>query len=152
MKVLTDFVGTWATEETFEKSPMMPEGGSATGIGTTRLGPGGFSVLIDQNSKTSMGAFRGHGVQTWDPNEKVYKMIWVDSMMPGAIIETGRKEGDNLVFTGEMMMMGKKTSIKDVVSDKTPTSFMLTSYMNDGSGEKKVMTAKFTKQESPAKK
>ena len=152
MKFLTEFVGTWSTEETMEKSPMMPEGGTATGTNVTRLGPGGFSIFIDQNSKSAMGPFRGHGVETWDPNEKAYKMVWVDSMTPGMVIETGRKEGDNLVLTGEMMMMGKKISIKDVISDKTPTSFMLTSSMNDGSGEKKVMTIKFTKQEPAAKK
>jgi len=145
MKVLTEFVGTWATEETFEKSPVMPDGGKATGTNVTTLGPGGFSILINQNSKSAMGAFRGHGVETWDPNEKVYKMVWVDSMMPGVVMTTGRKEGDNLVFKGDAMMMGKKMSIRDVISDKTPTSFTLTSYVNDGSGEMKSMTIKFTK-------
>jgi hypothetical protein len=152
MKVLTDYVGTWSTQETFEKSPMMPEGGSATGTNVTRLGPGGFSIIMDHNSKSAMGNFRGHAVETWDPNEKVYKMVWVDSMTPGAVMSTGKKEGDALVYRGETMMMGKKVSFRDVISDKTPTSFTLTSYMNDGSGEKKSMTIKFTKQESAAKK
>ena len=51
------------------------------------------------------------------------------------------------------MMMGKKMAVKDVISDRAPTSYTLTSYMNDGSGEKKVMTIKYTKQEAaPAKK
>jgi hypothetical protein len=48
------------------------------------------------------------------------------------------------------MMGGKKMSIRDVVSDRTPTSYTLTSFMNDGAGEKKSMTIKFTKQEAPA--
>jgi hypothetical protein len=152
MKELRDFIGTWSTEETVEVSPMMPSGGTGTGTNTIRLGPGGFSVLMEQNSKSSMGPFRGHGVITWDPNEKVYRFIWVDSMTPGVVIETGRKEGGNLVYTGETMMMGKKVSIKDVISDRTPTSYTLTSFMNDGSGEKKVMTIKFTKQEAAAAK
>jgi hypothetical protein len=73
-------------------------------------------------------------------------------MTPGLMLETGHKEGDTLVWKGEAMVMGKKLSIKDVVSDRTPTSYTLTSYMNDGSGEKKVMTIKFTKQEGTAKK
>ena len=50
------------------------------------------------------------------------------------------------------MLIGKKTSVKDVISDRTPASYTLTSYMNDGSGEKKVITIKFTKQESPSAK
>lgn len=145
MKFLADFVGTWSTQETFEKSPMMPNGGTGTGTSVTTLGPGGFSILINHNSKSAMGAYRGHGVESWDPDEKVYKMVWVDSMMPGAHVSTGRKEGENLVLTGQIMMMGKKVSMKDVISDKTPTSFTLTSYMNDGSGEKKMATMKFTK-------
>ena len=152
MKDLRDLVGTWSTSETMEPSPWMPSGGSSTGTNTVRLGPGGFSVLMEQNSKGAMGAFRGHGVLTWDPNEKVYKMVWADSMTPGIVIETGRKQGDTLVYTGEAYMMGKKVSIKDVISDRTATSYTLTSFMNDGSGEKKMMTIKFTKQESAAKK
>jgi hypothetical protein len=152
MKELRDLIGTWATEDTFEPGPMMPSGGTATGTNTVRLGPGGFSVLMDQVSKSAMGPFRGHGVMAWDPNEKVYKFAWADSMTPGIVTETGRKDGDRIVWTGEAMMMGKKVSIRDVVSDRTPTSYTLTSYMNDGSGEKKTMTIKFTKQETPAKK
>ena len=27
-----------------------------------------------------MGSFSGHGVLSWDPDEKVYKTSWVDSM------------------------------------------------------------------------
>ena len=107
---------------------------------------------MEQRSKSSMGPFTGHGVFTWDPNVNAYKFIWVDSMTPGMVVETGRKEGANLVFTGEVTMRGKKMAIKDVMSDRTPTSYTLTSYMNDGSGEKKVMSIKLTKQESPAKK
>jgi Protein of unknown function (DUF1579) len=152
MKELSYMVGTWATDEKFEPTPYMPSGGSATGTNTVRLGPGGFSVLMDQRSKSSMGPFTGHGVFSWDPNAKAYKFVWIDSMTPGIVTETGHKEGDTFVYTGETMMMGKKVAIKDVVSDRTPTSYTLTSYMNDGSGEKKVMTIKLTKQEPAAKK
>ena len=152
MKELRDFIGVWTSDEKFEPSPMMPPGGTGTGTNTTRLGPGGFSVLMDQRSKSAMGPFSGHGVFTWDPNDKVYRFVWTDSMTPGVVIETGRKDGDKLVFTGEVMVMGKKTAIKDVMSDRTPTSYTLTSYMNDGSGEKQVMSIRFTKQESPTAK
>ena len=152
MKELRDLIGTWSTDETFDPSPWMPSGGTATGTNTVRLGPGGFSVIMEQSSKSAMGAFRGHGVMTWDPNEKIYKFVWADSMTPGIVTETGRKEGDTFVWSGHAMMMGKKVSVKDVLTDRTPTSYTLTSYMNDGSGEKKTMTIKLTKKEAPAKK
>ena len=152
MKELRELMGTWTSDEKFEPSPFMPAGGTGTGTNTARLGPGGFSVLMEQRSKSAMGAFAGHGVFTWDPNEKAYKFVWADSMSPGVVIETGHKEGENLVFTGEVFMQGKKMSTKDVMSDRSPTSYTLTSYMNDGSGEKQMMTIKFTKQEPAAPK
>lgn len=152
MKELRELIGTWATEETMEPAPWMPSGGTGTGTNSVRSGPGGFTMIMDHRSKSAMGAFTGHGIITWDPNEKVYKMVWADSMSPGVVIETGRKEGDNFVYTGEAMMMGKKIKVKDVISDRTPTSYTLTSYMDDGTGEKKMMTMKFTKKEAPAAK
>jgi hypothetical protein len=149
MKELRDFIGTWSSEEMYEPSPWMPFGGTGAGTNTVRSGPGGFTVLMEQSSKSAMGSFRGHGVLTWDPNEKAYKFVWADSMTPGVIIETGRKDGESIVFTGQTMMMGKQLSVKDVIADRTPTSYTLTSFMNDGSGEKKTMTIKFTKKEAP---
>ena len=151
MKELRALIGSWITDEAFEASAMGPAG-TGTGTNTVRSGPGGFSVLIEQRSKGSLGAFSGHGVYSWDPNQKVFKVAWVDSMTPGLQTETGHKEGGTLVFTGESMMAGKKVKVRDVWSDFTPTSHTLTSYSDDGSGEKKVMTVKFTKQEAAAKK
>jgi hypothetical protein len=149
MKELAGLVGTWKSDETFEKTPYMP-GGTGAGTSTVRLGPGGFTIIMDQRSKNAMGSFTGHGVMTWDANEKAYRFVWADSMAPGVVIETGHKDGDSIVFTGETMAMGKKLSLRDVISDRTPTSYTLTSYMNDGSGEVKTMTIKFTKQEPAA--
>jgi len=47
--------------------------------------------------------------------------------------------------------MGKKVAVKDVIADRTPTSYTLTSYMNDGTGEKKAMSIRFAKQEAAKK-
>src|SRR2546422_116936 len=84
MKELRDMIGVWATDEKFEQTSFMPAG-TATGTNTVRLGPGGFSILMEQRSKSSMGPFAGHGVYTWDPNGNAYKIIWVDSMTPGRV-------------------------------------------------------------------
>src|SRR5213593_4596580 len=70
MKELRDLIGSWTTDEQFEASPWMPSGGTGTGVNTVRLGPGGFTVLMEQRSKSAMGSFTGHGVFTWDPNDK----------------------------------------------------------------------------------
>jgi hypothetical protein len=148
MKELRALIGTWTSDEAYEASPMGPAG-TGSGTNTARLGPGGFSVLMEQRSKGSMGAFVGHGVYSWDPDQKAFLGAWVDSMTPGLQTDAGKKVGDTLVFTGETKMGGKTFKVRDVWSDFTPTSHTLTSYSNDGSGEKKIMTIKFTKQEPP---
>jgi len=149
MADLRALIGTWTSEETMEESPFGPAG-TGTGTNTVRLGPGGFSVLMEHRAKNAMGSFVGHGVLSWDPEEKVYKTSWVDSMTPGIMTSVGKKEGANVVYTGHMTMNGKKITTKDVISDRTPTSYTFTSYIDDGSGEKKMMTMKLTKQETPA--
>jgi hypothetical protein len=153
MNELRQLAGNWTSDEQYEANPMSPAG-TGSGTNVARLGPGGFSILMEQRSKGTMGNFSGHGVYSWDPAEKIYKVAWVDSMTPGIASETGKKEGDTLVFTGSAMVNGKKVALRDVWSDFTPTSHTLTSYANDGTGEKKVMTVKFTKAEpaAPAKK
>src|SRR3954464_2852035 len=100
MKTLRSRIGTWTSEETMEPTPFTRNGGTATGTNTIRNGPGGFSVVMDHRSKGTMGPFSGHAILTWDPNEKAYKTLWVDSMTQGPTIETGHQEGDNLVYTG----------------------------------------------------
>jgi hypothetical protein len=152
MKELRELIGTWSYDEAWEPSFLLPNSGTGTGTVTARLGPGGFTVLMDLQVKNTMGAYRGHGMLTWDPTEKAYGMVFVDSGTPGFQILTGHKEGDNLVFTAQPVLMGKKVEIKDVISNRTPTSYTFTTYVNDGSGEKKADTMKFTRQASPAPK
>jgi len=152
MKELRELLGTWSIEEAWEPSPLAPTSGTGTGTLTARLGPGGFTVIIDTQDKTTMGTSRGHGMFTWEPTEKAYSLVFVDSDTPGFQILTGHKEGDNLVFTAEPVLNGKKVKVKDVISDRTPTSYTFTIYMDDGSGEKKSMSMKFNKQESAPKK
>ena len=152
MKELRHLIGTWSVEESWEPSFLLPNSGTGTGTFTARLGPGGFTVLMDTKGKSTIGATTGHGMFTWDPTEKAYGFVFVDSGTPGFQILTGHKEGDSLVFTAQPVLMGKKVEVKDVISDRTPTSFTFTIYVNDGSGEKKADTMKFTRQESLAPK
>lgn len=146
---LRDLLGTWKTTETYEKTEMMP-GGEGTSVLTGTPGPGGFSIVLNVKSTTGpMGSFRGMGILAWSPEDKEYKEAWIDSMTPGLTLETGHKEGNDIVMKGETKMEGKTYKMRDVISDRTPTSYTLTSYMDDGSGEKKTMTIKAIKEEKP---
>lgn len=113
MKVLTDMVGTWDVDEKMEASPMMPGGMVGKGVATYTAGPGGLSVMIDYKSSTS--PFRGHGVMTWDAIEKVYKTFWTDNMTAGGMVSTGKKEGNQYVYTYNLVMGGQTFPAKDIV-------------------------------------
>ena len=150
---LRDFLGTWKSTETYEKIEGMMPGGEGTSTIVATPGPGGYSIMLNVKGITGpMSGFRGIGVLAWSPEDKEYKQAWTDSMTPGITLSTGHKEGNDLVMSGEMKMGGKSFKTRDVISDRTPTSYTLTSYMDDGSGEKKTMTIKATKEEKPAPK
>ncbi|MBI3281284.1 MAG: DUF1579 family protein [Acidobacteria bacterium] len=146
MKELTAMAGTWTVDETHEPSPWNPKGGKGKGTATMRVGPGGHSVILDYRSQSGPSAnMWGHGIFTWDPAQKIYKNVWFDAFTPGVSIATGQKQGDRFVYIGEFEIGGKKIRYKDVVSDRTPASFTVTSYMIDGTSEKRMVTLKHTR-------
>ena len=147
---LREFVGVWKSTDSYEKVEGMMPGGEGTSIITINQGPGGYSITVNVKATSGpMPNFRGTGFMAWSPEDKEYKEAWIDNMTPGIALETGHKEGNDIVMKGEMKMAGKTYKNRDVFSDRTPTSFTLTTYMDDGSGEKKVMSLKATKEEKP---
>jgi Protein of unknown function (DUF1579) len=141
-------VGTWRTTEKMEPMPEfgMPNGGSGTGSEVVKAGPGGFSVVVDYKSRGPMGAFAGHGVTFWDAKEQAYKSFWIDSMGAQGEITTGKWEGNDLVFTGESEMQGKKYKTLQKFTDITPTSFTFKlASAEEGSPMKEGMTITYKK-------
>jgi hypothetical protein len=101
MKRLGFYVGDWSYTETYPKSAMYPQGATNTGIYTSKLGPGGNSLINTFHSRGPAGDFEGLLVMTWDPKEQKYKSYIFGNSFPGAVIETGAFEGQKLVFRGE---------------------------------------------------
>lgn len=101
MEKLRFLVGDWTYEEKYEASPFGPAG---TGKGTMqcRLGPGGFSIVVDFRTNTATGESVGHEIQTWDPAAKKYTFYAVGNEFPGAIVSTGNWEGNALVMNGTL--------------------------------------------------
>ncbi|MCI0353310.1 MAG: DUF1579 domain-containing protein [Acidobacteriales bacterium] len=131
-------VGTWLTEEKFAPAPEwgMPNGGRGKGTNVVKLGPGGLSLINDYKSRNVMGPFAGHGVIYWDPQEKAYKSLWIDSMSGEVETSTGKWEGDDLVFVGEGEWQGKKFQTLGKMTNITPRSYTFT-LANSASGEMK---------------
>jgi len=143
-RLIKMWAGRWSTVEQFEPSDEMPQGKQDKGVETMRPGPGGLSLIGDYESH---GAFFGHLVVTWIPQERIYKSFWLDRTQPGVSLSTGGWEGEKLVFTGVDESTGKKLGVRDTYSDITPNSFTDVLEMGPlGGPMKKILTVKYTKQ------
>lgn len=95
-----------------------------TGIYTSALGPGGNSIVNHFHSQGPAGEFEGMIVMTWDPQEKAYKEYVLSDAVPGALVETGRWEGDSLTFRTTLTMGTAKVALRNTTrfpSDSTIT-------------------------------
>jgi hypothetical protein len=138
-------VGKWSVSERHEKSDSSPRG---TGKGTSviSLGPGGYSQTITYDSVGPNGPFSGHGIIAWDPESKLYRSAWTDSMTPGIVLSNCREEGKDWVCSAEGMMRGKKTVTRSRSIAPNPAGWAeVTEVSIDGGPFMKVRTFEFTR-------
>jgi hypothetical protein len=110
MERLKFYLGEWDYTETYAKSKELPDGGQDTGVYTSKLGPGGNSLVNTFHTQGPFGDFEGLLIMTWDAKEKAYKQYGFANDFAGAIVETGQFEGDALVFRGEFSMGATKVA------------------------------------------
>ena len=96
MEKLNFYLGEWDYTETYGKGPNAPKN---TGVYTSKLGPGGNSLINTFHSHGPVGDFEGLLVFTWDPMEKAYSFTFLETIFPGVLVETGAFEGDTLGFS-----------------------------------------------------
>jgi hypothetical protein len=108
MDPLKFYLGEWDYTETY------PSGGKNAGVYTSKLGPGGNSLINTFHSQGPVGDFEGLLVLTWDPRDKTYKEYVFTADFPGALVETGAFEGDALVFRVEIPMGGATMKLRNV--------------------------------------
>jgi hypothetical protein len=147
MEKLRLLVGTWSYTETWEKTAWAPSGAGGNGTYEARLGPGGYSLIIDFTTHIAIGDEIGHGILTWDPREKAYKQFIVGNAFPGCEVFTGRWEGDVLTFQGEFEAGGRKTALKTIYTEWKPKSITILEYYRAGDAPFQLLqTTKATKQ------
>lgn len=133
MQKLSFLIGDWRYTEKYEKSPMMPEGGSSEGIYRATIGPGGHSILTDFDEKSGpMAGTAGHEVFTWDATKNSYVAYAFSSDAPGCFTRTGTWEKDQLVFTLEMNAGGKTARMRFVYIEAKPDAITIEVYMGKG--------------------
>ena len=114
MERLKFYLGEWDYTETYPKSAFVPNGGKNTGVYTSKLGPGGNSLINTFHSQGPVGDFEGLLVMTWDAREKAYKGYVFGNDFPGAVVQTGQFEGDALVYRSEFSAGGATMLLRNV--------------------------------------
>jgi len=66
---------------------------------------------------------------TWDAREKAYKAYVFGNDFPGALVETGRFEGDALVFRSEFPVEGATLKLRNVTRVTAPGKLDSEEYM-----------------------
>src|SRR6266436_2170893 len=122
MERLIFYLGEWDYTETY------PNGAKNTGVYTSKLGPGGNSLINAFHSQGPVGDFEGLLVMTWDAKEKMYKEYVFSGDFPGALVETGQFEGDALVYRSEFPMEGATVKLRNVTRVTGPGTLVSEQY------------------------
>jgi hypothetical protein len=129
MERLKFYLGEWEYTETYPKSAFSPNGGKNTGVYTSKLGPGGNSLINTFHSQGPVGDFEGLLVMTWDAREKAYKGYVFGNDFPGALVETGQFEDDALVYRSEFPAEGTTLKLRNVTRITAPGKIESEEYM-----------------------
>src|SRR6267154_2769617 len=123
MERLKFYLGEWDYTETY------PNGAKNSGVYTSKLGPGGNSLINTFHSQGPVGDFEGLLVMTWDAKEKMYKEYVFSGDFPGALVETGQFEGDALVYRTEMAAPGATVKLRNVTRLTGPGTLVSEQFM-----------------------
>ncbi len=141
MKRLGFYPGEWTYTETYSN------GAVNHGTYTSKLGPGGNSLLNTFHSQGPVGDFEGMLIYTWDLAEGKYKAYVFGGDFPGALVETGEFEGEKLVFHGELGGGGAKVQLRNVTWMASPGKLVSETYMSRaGAPEKMIVRVEASKQ------
>jgi hypothetical protein len=114
MERLKFYLGEWDYTETYPNLASSPNGGRNTGVYTSKLGPGGNSLINTFHSQGPVGDFEGLLIMTWDAKERAYKAYVFGNDFPGAVVQMGQFEGDALVFRSEFPAQGGTLKLRNV--------------------------------------
>jgi Protein of unknown function (DUF1579) len=138
-------VGKWNVTETHERSDWSP-GGTGKGTSVITLGPGGHSQLITYHSTGPAGKFSGHGVIAWDPEARIYRSAWADSLTRGIVTMDCREDGKDWVCSGDSMMQGKRIAMRSRSIGPSPAGWTEVTEMSiEGGPFTKIRTFAFSR-------
>jgi hypothetical protein len=139
MDRLKFYLGEWDYTENYPKSASSPNGATNTGIYTSKLGPGGNSLINTFHSQGPVGDFEGLLVITWDPRDSAYKAYVFGNDFPGAVVETGAFEGDALVLRSELTAGGRTMKLRNVTRPTAAGTIESEAYVSVNDAPEKLL-------------
>jgi hypothetical protein len=146
MQKLQFLVGDWNIVATYPKSAMFPDGGEEQGTYSCHPGPGGFSLVSEFKSDGLEGPIQGLSVRTWDPRADGYVDYVFGNGFPGAYLQLGHWEGDNLIFEGQFDSPAGGINFRQNVHADGPDSITLQEWFSQNGDPMQLMqTTKATR-------
>ncbi len=142
-------VGDYDVIETHHAHPGAPEW-SITGSARYRPGPDAVSVVEEYESNNPRGPFSAIAVLWWDAELAVFKHFECETGEPcGIVPDTGRWDGDSVVFTREAERNGKKlrTEARYDLGRAPAQATYRTRVFIDGGGPITTMTITYTRRQ-----
>ena len=121
LDALKFLVGTWRCDGRIGATPMGPEHAFKATAKTTRDLDGFWYTIRYSEKKAKDHPFPVTAVLAWgyDPVGKAWVGTGIDSFGGWGATTAKGFEGDKLVFTGEEMLMGKKTPLRETLTRKS---------------------------------
>jgi len=74
--------------------------------------------VVEEKTKESPFPFEGIGYFTWDASSKTLLLSWHDNFGGRALQTSSGWQGDALVLTGDMTLMGQTVKTRDTIAKK----------------------------------
>jgi hypothetical protein len=153
-KLIQALAGEWSTEEIYEPSDLVPNGGTGHSRDSYRVGPARLSLIEEYHSEGTVGKSWGIGMIWWDVQDQGFHFVWCDSYALDrgcrASPQLGKWEGSDYVQTDQHEESGKLVFEKEVWSDFTPNSYSQTLFTGEAPDKlKRFMTIKAKRLSKP---
>ncbi len=153
-RLIRALAGEWSTEETYDPSDLLPNGGKGHSRDSYRVGPARLSLVEEYHGDGAAGKSWGTGIIWWDAEAHGFRFVWCDSyaLDRGCRVSSqiGKWDGDDFVQTDVHEVSGKQVFEREVWSSFTTNSFIQTLYVGEAPDKlKRFMTMRVTRLNRP---
>ena len=146
-QLLAQFAGEWDAKLTCNfpgtEGPI-----ETSGSQSAKLDVGGFFLIANFKSEFFGQPFKGHAVTGYDPFQKKYTGVWVDSMGPGVYQTTGEFTKDGKTYNETMTgpgQDGKPVKFRSVMKINDENHMTFTMYSVEEGKDTQMMKIEYTR-------